>query len=1216
MRVTRVALGSIAALSLLAVLLIAVLTFLDLSFLSGRLESAAAGAFGRRVSIDGLIRLKPSLWPVFVAEEVRIGNPDWASRPDLARVGRLEVQVALLPLFSGELELLAVTLKRADVLLEVKSDDTNNYTFGSREGPPGLPDIDTFSIQDSEVGYKTAEGKLHSCTIGKTKAQNVPEQPVTLEGQVDCNGIPLKFSLLGGTPEQFASPTAPWPMALTVSIGASDVAGELQWYQTGARPVLKGKITSQTLNIQELFAYSRESLAKEAKPDVLDRPIAMDWISAIDAELKIDIQSLLGSTLPIGDIAGTFKLDNGRLTVSPLRATLADTAVTGNLSIVSKKNLPTIRLTADSKRIDLGKILKELKASDRIQGSAESLTLALASRGHNLRGLIRRADLSLKLEGGHVHIGADKAEGIKIAAAEIEASEAQPLRIKVNGEYRAMPLTVEVDSITVEKLVSGPKAWPFQVKARAVDALFAADGTMTWNAGAPAFELKATLEGDRAASLNGLFGTSLPDTGPYRFSAGLRKSKETLVVSDLKGRIGASDVEGELQWKQAGARPVLKGKITSQSLHVQELFATSKRNSGNDSKRDVLDRSIQLDWLTAMDAELEIDIGRVLGSAMSIGNTVATVKLDNGRLTVSPLQATFAGSAITGDLSVVLGNDVPAIKLNANSTGLDLGKVLGELEVSKKIRGNLGNLSFAVASRGNTIRSLLRSADLSLKTGEGTILYGEDKVEEVKIAAAEIEVKEAMPVRLSVEGKFRAMPVALDVNTVTLEALASETGPWSLGISLNVPQASLKANGSVTHPFEGRGFNLGYEISGKNLKEVGPLVDLLLPLSGPFEITGRFTDEPDRYLLSDIEIKVGQSDLGGSMVIVTGEPHPKISVKMSSRTVRYEDLEFVTGVAEDKKEEGRVIPEYVIPVDALLAVDVDFHLEIERIRLRRADLAGLLITATLENGRLVKSTRYSSNVTGTRISFKHEGDFTTDPPVHSIHLTARELDYGLMLTEAEATDFAEGLVDIDIELAGPGATKRSFLSQANGHITVTGGLGRIGSLALRLWSAGITDLTTKMLSAGWRREAVTELNCIAGRIEVENGVARTDKLLLDTRRLTVAGSGTLALDTEELDFLLSPNPKEQRFLSFANPVRVTGTLSSPTVDITRLPRVRAFAPIGRLYSLVNPVYLLSAFSEVDSGDENACVVAIEKRDKEPDDERQRRNILRRFRRLF
>ncbi len=339
--------------------------------------------------------------------------------------------MALLPLFRGELELLAVTLNRADVLLEVGSGDTNNYTFGSREGPPGLPDIDTFSIRDSVVGYKTAEGELYSCTIGETRAQNMAERPVAVEGQIACGDVPIRFSLSGGTPEQFASPTAPWPMALTVSvgsaslvakgnvsdpgtwdtaefqvsiegekvdsletllgawlpdlgpyrlsatlgksketysishlkgsIGASDVVGELQWYQAGARPVLKGKITSQSLNIQELFANSEGSSANEAKPDFLDRPIAVDWLSAIDAEIEFDIKSVLGSPLPVADLAGTFKLKSGGLSVSPLQATLAGTPVTGDLSVILGKDAPAIRLTAASKGIDLGKIFEELE---------------------------------------------------------------------------------------------------------------------------------------------------------------------------------------------------------------------------------------------------------------------------------------------------------------------------------------------------------------------------------------------------------------------------------------------------------------------------------------------------------------------------------------------------------------------------------------------------------------------------------------------------------------------------------------------------------------------------------------------------------------------------------------------------------------------------------------------------------------------------------------
>ena len=145
---------------------------------------------------------------------------------------------------------------------------------------------------------------------------------------------------------------------------------------------------------------------------------------------------------------------------------------------------------------------------------------------------------------------------------------------------------------------------------------------------------------------------------------------------------------------------------------------------------------------------------------------------------------------------------------------------------------------------------------------------------------------------------------------------------------------------------------------------------------------------------------------------------------------------------------------------------------------------------------------------------------------------------------------------------------------------------------------------------------MVDLNCIVSRIDVVDGVAKTDKLLLDTRRLTIAGSGALDLNTERLDLLLSPNPKQASLVSLANPVRVTGTLTAPHVTVTKLPRRWTTATSGLLAGLVNPAFLLLAFSDIGSGNGNPCAVAIERRDSTPNVELQRRSILQRFRNLF
>ena len=403
-RLTKLILGAFAVLAFLAVLLTTVLLFLDLGWLRGQLESRATEAFGRQVTFAGAIHLKPSLWPTFMTEDFRIGNPAWASRPDFAQVERLEIQVALLPLFRGELQVLNITFRGADVFLEVGSDGTNNFTFGHSEGTSTLPAIDKFSVLDSVIGYRENGEELYRCAVVKAEATNMPKQPVQLAGEIACRDVPMRFSLSGGISEKFASPTVPWPLAVAVStkdtslvakgsllpgpdrwhgspfqvsikadtpasletlfdvelpvqrsfelsgkftgykgvytltnltgrIGSTDIAGKLQWQQTGKRPFLKGRIVSRSLYMQDFLATAEPNSADNAKSALLDQPIPLSWTTAIDAELALDVENVMDGPVSIDNAALTAKLGNGELSVSPLRATLAGIPLTGNIAI-------------------------------------------------------------------------------------------------------------------------------------------------------------------------------------------------------------------------------------------------------------------------------------------------------------------------------------------------------------------------------------------------------------------------------------------------------------------------------------------------------------------------------------------------------------------------------------------------------------------------------------------------------------------------------------------------------------------------------------------------------------------------------------------------------------------------------------------------------------------------------------------------------------------
>jgi uncharacterized protein involved in outer membrane biogenesis len=137
-------------LTALIVILILVSTY-DFNKFKPRIGDIAKEYTGRKLTIGGDIGLTISLYPTLVVNDITFQNADWGSRPHLASVENIEVQVALLPLLRGKVQVEKLHLVKPDAIIEINPAGKSNVAFevAAKPGAEAIkeesePDIKAF----------------------------------------------------------------------------------------------------------------------------------------------------------------------------------------------------------------------------------------------------------------------------------------------------------------------------------------------------------------------------------------------------------------------------------------------------------------------------------------------------------------------------------------------------------------------------------------------------------------------------------------------------------------------------------------------------------------------------------------------------------------------------------------------------------------------------------------------------------------------------------------------------------------------------------------------------------------------------------------------------------------------------------------------------------------------------------------------------------------
>jgi hypothetical protein len=729
------------------------------------IQRELSAALGLSVTIEGgfSVSLIPEL--AFTAEQITVDNLAGRPSPYLARIGRLELEIALLPLLFGERVIDGIELADAELRLE-----------GDPNGSVQVPgDAEALATPDAGPAQHIALRSLE-CDDLRIFHQPDPEDPVrslTIErASLDADALedPLsvavrgkfeggRFELTGtiGPLAELLHPTRPFPVDLRGQVfeaelqarGAIRQPKELRgidlelearvpdlgalWLGEGGG-LGPGRITARLtdpnglLGIESFRAETvdsdREAVRARFRGSLRDlrelRGVHLGFeLHTQDLAL---LEPLVERTLPdVSALEASAKLtdEDGPLGLQgQLRATGPEGGWT--LDLVGGAGDLLAPAEVDLKLGLQARDLSQLRQLFELERELPPLApVTLEARLRDARGTLGAEDIDLRV--GRRHETWLELKG--------SVDDLERLRgVALDAAFGAADLGMVRAHLQRDLPDIGPLSGISRLSDRdgslGVEhfALSGGNEKRLWIDIKGSFEdlrkrdeisVDVNLHASDLAVIGDVLGTGLPPIPGVAFKGRVAGSDEG-IESDGTLRLDRTRVSGQLSGAfPQGARPSLRARLASPHLYLDdvgispEILAPARvEGKGPGQRLAAKRRELGFDMLRSIDLDVVLHADRVTGrSGLRLGASDIVVTLKDGRLEVTDHMREAGGGEAHAELRVDARTPDPRVGMRAEIKRLDLTKLMAQFEDDTRFAG-LVDTSFDLRSRGRTASAL------------------------------------------------------------------------------------------------------------------------------------------------------------------------------------------------------------------------------------------------------------------------------------------------------------------------------------------------------------------------------------------------------------------------------------------------------------------------------------------------------------------------------
>jgi len=358
--------------------------------------------------------------------------------------------------------------------------------------------------------------------------------------------------------------------------------------------------------------------------------------------------------------------------------------------------------------------------------------------------------------------------------------ENQQDRYKLSGQgiLQDQPFSLQATGGSISTLRDTEKPYPLTFDLKMGSTRVDMEGTISDPAKLSGMNAQLNLQGNNLADLFHLTQIPLPPTPPYKLSGRLQKQNEIWKFQQFKGKVGDSDLSGDLSYDTKREPGFVKANLVSQLLQMDDLAgfigATPSEGTLSPEQKAQAEREkasphllpdvpIDLTRLRATDMEARFKGKKITGTRFPFNDLDIGFNLQKGVLHLDPFNFGIADGTISGTLVLDGQKDVPHVQsdllikrlslkqffTNPKFESLSAGHFGGQL----KVKGNGRSLADVLATSNGRITLLMTGGKISLLVveaagldlGEATpLLLGKDKSTDIRCAIGDFKVEDGL----------------------------------------------------------------------------------------------------------------------------------------------------------------------------------------------------------------------------------------------------------------------------------------------------------------------------------------------------------------------------------------------------------------------------------------------------------------------------------------